>query len=62
MQFDPLRDEGIDYARALLAAGVPTELHVLPGTFHGSGMVVHAAVVQRAHAEAVAVLRRALGR
>ncbi|GJF33545.1 esterase [Kitasatospora sp. NE20-6] len=62
MQFDPLRDEGIDYARALLGAGVPTELHVLPGTFHGAGMVVHAAVVQRAHAEAVAVLRRALGR
>ncbi|MEV8098881.1 alpha/beta hydrolase [Kitasatospora sp. NPDC085879] len=62
MQFDPLRDEGIDYARALLAAGVPTELHVLPGTFHGAGMVAHAGVVRRARAEAVAVLRRALGR
>ncbi|WP_030264793.1 alpha/beta hydrolase [Streptomyces sp. NRRL B-24484] len=62
MQFDPLRDEGIDYARALLAAGVPTELHLLPGTFHGAGMVTHAGVVRRAAAEAVAVLRRALGR
>ncbi|MFD0532011.1 alpha/beta hydrolase [Kitasatospora arboriphila] len=62
MQFDPLRDEGIDYARALLAAGVPTELHLLPGTFHGAGMVAHAGVVRRARAEAVAVLRRALGR
>jgi acetyl esterase len=62
MQFDPLRDEGVDYARALLAAGIPTELHLYPGTFHGAGMVTHAAVVQRATAEALAVLRRALGR
>ncbi|MEV6205660.1 alpha/beta hydrolase [Kitasatospora sp. NPDC051914] len=62
MQFDPLRDEGIDYARALLAAGVPTELHLLPGTFHGAGMVTHSAVARRARAEVVAVLRRALGR
>lgn len=32
---DPLRDEAIDYARALLSAGVATELHVFPGTCHG---------------------------
>ncbi|MEU4683002.1 alpha/beta hydrolase [Streptomyces xinghaiensis] len=62
MQFDPLRDEGIDYARALLAAGVPTELHVLPGTFHGAGAVEHAAVVRRITAEITAVLARALCR
>lgn len=62
MQSDPLRDEGIDYARALLDAGVTAELHLFPGTFHGAAMVSHAAVVQRAVAEAVTVLRRALGR
>ncbi|WP_330247471.1 MULTISPECIES: alpha/beta hydrolase [unclassified Streptomyces] len=62
MEFDPLRDEGIDYARALLAASVPTELHLIPGTFHGAWAVEHAAVIQRATDEAITVLRRALGR
>jgi len=28
-------DEDIDYARRLIAAGVPAELHVYPGCFHG---------------------------
>jgi acetyl esterase/lipase len=32
---DPLRDEAIDYARRLMSAGVPTDLHVFPGTCHG---------------------------
>jgi acetyl esterase/lipase len=32
---DPLRDEAVDYARRLMAAGVATELHVFPATCHG---------------------------
>jgi acetyl esterase/lipase len=60
MEFDPLRDEGIEYALALLRAGTQVELHLLPGTYHGSRLVPQAAISQRELAEEVAVLRRAL--
>lgn len=60
MHFDPLRDEGIAYAMALLAAGVTVELHLFPGTFHGSALVRHAVISQRERAEMLAVLRQAL--
>jgi acetyl esterase len=62
MHFDPLRDEGIAYALAMLAAGVSVELHLFPGTFHGSFLIQQAAISQREQAEMVAVLRQALAR
>ena len=34
-ELDPLRDEGLEYAVRLLAAGVPVELHHYSGAFHG---------------------------
>lgn len=61
MEFDPLRDEGIDYAVRLIRSGVPCELHHFPGTFHGSGMAMNAAVNQRAAAETTAVWRKVFG-
>lgn len=59
-QFDPLRDEGIAYASRLAHAGVPVDLHMYAGTFHGSAMVGGAAVSQRMHQDAIAALRRVL--
>jgi acetyl esterase len=45
---DILRDEGVDYANRLNNAGVRTELHVYPGTFHGHfGVVPDAAISRR---------------
>lgn len=60
MHFDPLRDEGVAYALAMLAAGVSVELHLFPGTFHGSMLIQDAAISQREQAETIAVLRQAL--
>jgi acetyl esterase/lipase len=45
--FDLFLDENIAYARSLLAAGVPTELHVYPGAFHASPTFVPGAALSR---------------
>jgi len=60
-ELDPLRDEDVAFALRLQAAGVPTELHVIPGVPHGFVVARDAPVTQRVHAEHVAVLRAGLG-
>lgn len=58
-----VRDENIAYAQRLLEAGVPTELHVYPGCFHGFDVLVPDAQVSRdARNDIVKALRRNLGR
>lgn len=60
-EFDPFRDEDVAYALALLRANVSAELHVYPGTFHGSETSVwQAAISRRQQADSLAALRRGL--
>ncbi|MFE2771530.1 alpha/beta hydrolase [Microbacterium resistens] len=46
-QVDPLRDEGLEFARRLAQAGVPCEAHLYPGTFHASASIAPAARVSQ---------------
>ena len=58
---DIFRDEDIEYAQRLLAAGVPTELHVYPGATHGfDTMCPGAAVARRCVRDVDDALARAL--
>ena len=58
-EFDPARDEGIEFGLRLLAAGVSVELHQYPGTFHGSGQL-RADVSKRMRKDRIGALRDAL--
>lgn len=60
---DLFLDENITYAQRLLAAGVPTELHVYPGAFHGfNGFVPSAEISRRFNADRDNALKRMLHR
>lgn len=58
---DGFRDEDVDYALRLSAAGVPTELHVYPGAPHGF-TVFPCALADRAAADVERWLAGQLGR
>jgi len=56
---DLFLEEDLEYARRLMRAGVPTELHVYPGAYHGFRMVADAQVTQVAQRDQLAALKRA---
>ena len=59
---DLFRDENIDYAKRLMAAGVPTDLLVFAGMFHGVEMHVPDAVAStRMRMGYLSGLKRAIG-
>ena len=53
-------DENIEFARRLNRAGVPTELHVWPGAFHGFDLLPGPAVADAARRTSIEALRRFL--
>lgn len=59
---DLFLEEDLEYARRLIRAGVPTELHVYPGAFHGFNMVAGAKVSQVFDRDQLDALKRTLSR
>ncbi len=60
---DVFHDEDVEYARRLVEAGVPCELTVVDGAFHGfDALFPEAPVVRDFHASQVAALRGAFSR
>jgi len=57
---DLFLEECLTYAQRLIRAGVPTELHVYPGVYHGFQMVPNAQVTQAAARDQINAIRRAL--
>jgi acetyl esterase len=60
-EIDPLRDEGLAFAQRLVTAGVPTEMHLYPGAFHGA-MSFPSPITERMQRDLIEVFRRRLGR
>jgi acetyl esterase/lipase len=57
---DLFLEEDIEYARRLMREGIPTELHIYPGAFHGFNMMPGAAVTNAFNRDVYAALRSAL--
>ena len=57
---DGFHDENVDYATRLNHAGIPTELHVYPGTPHGYHLASESRVARQSVRDKTAWLRRRL--
>ena len=57
---DLFLEEDVEYARRLARAGVPTELHVYPGAFHGFNMSAPSRVSSNFNRDSMEALRKAL--
>ena len=57
---DLFLEEDVEYARRLARAGVPVELHVYPGAFHGYQLVGETSLSRRARHYELEALRAAL--
>jgi len=57
---DLLMEEDLEYARRLIREGVPTELHVYPGAFHGFDNMAESQVARAHTRDFQDALRRAL--
>ena len=56
---DLFADENLRFAQGLIRAGVPTELHVYPGAYHGFTLIAGARVTQRFEQDSLMALQRA---
>lgn len=60
-ELDCLRDEGINYAKALEAAGSQVEFHYIERAVHGFDMAMHSNITRECIAKRISALRRAFG-
>lgn len=58
---DLFLEESLEYARRLSRAGVPVELHVIPGGYHGFGLAASSPQARQKDELELAALRRGLG-
>lgn len=56
-ELDPLRDEGIHYARSLEAAGIPVEFYEVEGAVHGYDNAENSSIVEKMYQRRIKALQ-----
>jgi acetyl esterase/lipase len=57
---DLFAEENLEFARRLMRSGVPVELHVYPGAYHGFDILTDASVARTARRDSLNALRQSL--